>query len=268
MTEQDRPDTSDDDRNPSEEKTAAEAPGPAKPAAEPAAEAPASEKPAAEPAAEEVEKPAESPAAEKATEPAESPAAEPVPGQPAAPATPASATSDAVATEATAVEPAPAPADASPADASPGDASPAAPAPASAKKKRPAVLLGVGAGVLALVALALAAFVWPGFLAGPGAPDEIAAQATTALGSKNSAGLDSVSCRGDDGKVIAQLPQEAFQLVQSAKVAGPPTLLIDTQAQQPIDLVLTVQGQTQNVPANVILGVNDGDWCVLGLSMR
>ncbi len=234
MTEQDRPDTSDDNGDPSEKKTAAEAPAAARPVETPAAEPTAAEKTVAEKPTETVvaDKPVESPVAAK---PAESPVAEKA---------------------------------AEPPSAESPSAAPAPAAPAPAKKKRLAVLLGVGAGVLALVALALTAFVWPGFLAGPGTPDEVGAAATTALGSKNSAGLDSVSCRSDDGKVIAQLPQEAFQLVQSAKVAGPPTLLIDTQAQQPIDLVLTVQGQSQNVPANVILGVNDGDWCVLGLSMR
>lgn len=130
------------------------------------------------------------------------------------------------------------------------------------------MLLGVGAAVLVIVALGLAAFVWPGLLAGPGKPDKVAAAASTALSGKNSAELDKVSCKGPDGKAVGELPQEALQLIGSARATGPVTMVIDTQAQQPIDLVLNSAGQSQNVPVNVVLGVDHGEWCMLGLSTR
>lgn len=130
------------------------------------------------------------------------------------------------------------------------------------------VLLGAGAAVLVVVALALGAFVWPGWLAGPGKADDEATAAISALSSKDAGALDKVACHTPDGKALAQLPPQAMQLIQSATSAGPPTLVIDTQAQQPITLTISAQGQTQNLPANVLLGVDDGQWCMLGLSMR
>jgi hypothetical protein len=129
-------------------------------------------------------------------------------------------------------------------------------------------LAGAGAVLVVVGLVALAAFVWPGFAAGPGAPDDEAAKATTALTGKDAAALDALSCRGPDGKPVNQFPAEAFQLIQSTKTTGPVATEIDTQAKQPIELTIGAQGQTQALPADLMLGVDKGEWCVLGIQLR
>ncbi|NMH99499.1 hypothetical protein [Pseudonocardia acidicola] len=139
-------------------------------------------------------------------------------------------------------------------------------APQKAGKK--GLLLGLGVGAVVVVALVLTAFVWPGFLAGPGKPDGKAAEAVAALASKDPGQLEKVSCHGPDGKATTQMPAQALQLIQAAKQTGPPQLLLDTQAVAPVDLTLSAQGQTQNLQADVVLGVTNGEWCMNGISQR
>ena len=45
-------------------------------------------------------------------------------------------------------------------------------------------------------------------------------------------------------------------------------LELDTQARAPVDLVLSAQGQVQQLPADLVLGVSDGRWCMTGISQR
>lgn len=141
---------------------------------------------------------------------------------------------------------------------------------AKQKGSKKGLLLGIGGGavVVAIVALALAAFVWPGFLAGPGKPDGKASEATAALASKNAGEVEKVSCHGPDGKVTTQIPQQDLQLIQSAKSAGPPHLALDTEALVPVDLTLSAQGKTQTAPVDVVLGVTNNKWCMRGISQR
>jgi hypothetical protein len=147
-----------------------------------------------------------------------------------------------------------------------GGTAPAAPG----EERRKGVLLGVGGAVLGVAALALvlAAFAWPGFLAGPGTPDDTATRAVAALASKDPAEVDKVSCRGPDGNAVSQLPPEALQVIQGATQTGAPQLLLDTQAQAPINLTLSAQGQTQDIAADVLLGVTDDEWCMTGISQQ
>jgi hypothetical protein len=132
------------------------------------------------------------------------------------------------------------------------------------------LLLGLGGAAVGVViaVLVIAAFAWPGFLAGPGKPDDTAARAVAALASKDPGELDKVSCHGPDGKPTPQLPPQALQLIQAAKQTGAPQLLLDTQAQAPVDLTLSAQGQTQDLPAAVVLGVTNGEWCMNGISQQ
>jgi hypothetical protein len=147
-----------------------------------------------------------------------------------------------------------------------GEGAPGAPE----KERRKGVLLGVGGAVLAVAALALvlAAFAWPGFLAGPGTPDDTATRAVAALASKDPAEVDKVSCRGPDGNAVSQIPAEALQVIQGATQTGAPQLLLDTQAQAPVNLTLSAQGQTQDIAAEVMLGVTDDEWCMTGISQQ
>jgi len=132
-----------------------------------------------------------------------------------------------------------------------------------------ALLAGFGVGVLvSVVVLLLAAFVWPGFLAGPGKPDNKAAEVVTALSSKDPAELDKVSCHGPDGKSAGQMAPQVLQLIQATKQTGPPHLSLDTQALAPVEFTLSAQGQTQSVAADVVLAVTNGAWCMDGISQR
>jgi hypothetical protein len=140
---------------------------------------------------------------------------------------------------------------------------------AQRKATKKGLLLGLGGGALVvIVVLALAAFVWPACLIGPGKPDDKAAEAATALASKNPAELEKVSCHGPDGRPIAQLPPQVLQLIQAAKQAGPPHLLLDTQARAPVDLTVGALGQSRDIPIDVVLGVTKGEWCMNGIADR
>ena len=129
------------------------------------------------------------------------------------------------------------------------------------------VALGAVA-VIAVVALAVTALLYPGFLVNPGSPDDRAAQITTALATKDGAAIDAASCRTPDGQPLNPLTPDALTLIQSAVPAGPAQLMLDTQARAPIDLTLSAQGQTQTLPADLVLGVTDGEWCMTGLTQR
>jgi hypothetical protein len=120
-----------------------------------------------------------------------------------------------------------------------------------------------------LIVMALGAYVWPGVLTGPGKPDGKAAEAAAALGSKNAAALDKITCHGPDGKPSSQMiPPQALQLIQGVTQTGPPQLSLDTQALAPVDLTLSAQGQTQKLPAALALAVSNGQWCMNGLAQR
>lgn len=138
------------------------------------------------------------------------------------------------------------------------------------KKRNIAMLVGgiAGAVVLTLALVTLAAFVWPGFLAGPGKPDGKAAAVVSALASKNPAEVDKVTCHMNDGKSVTSIPPQALQMISSAKQAGATQLTLDTEAIAPVDLTLSQQGQTQSVQAEAVLGVTNGSWCLKGLSQR
>jgi hypothetical protein len=127
--------------------------------------------------------------------------------------------------------------------------------------------LAVAAVAVIGVLVLLAAFVWPNF-AGPGKPDDKANQAVAALASKDSAKINEVSCKRSDGKPAAQIPPELLQFVQKVDPAGPPNMTLDTEARQPVNMTLTAQGQTQTLPVEVVLGVNDGSWCMNGIAER
>jgi len=141
---------------------------------------------------------------------------------------------------------------------------------AQRKGSRKSLLAGIGIGALVvlLAGLGVGAFVWPGLHAGPGKPDDKASEVTAALASKNPGELEKVSCHGPDGKSTTQIPPQAVQMIQAAKAAGPTHLALDTEALAPVDITLSAQGQTQNVPADVVLGVTQGQWCMKGISQR
>lgn len=137
------------------------------------------------------------------------------------------------------------------------------------KKSKAGVLLGLvsGAFVLLLALVLVAFFVWPGY-AGPGSPDKEVDKTTAALASKDAGQLEQVSCHGPDGKPTAQIPPQAMQLIQEAKPAGAPQLVVDTEAHAPVDLTLSAQGQTQTLPSVAVMGVSDHQWCLKGLAQR
>jgi hypothetical protein len=129
------------------------------------------------------------------------------------------------------------------------------------------VALGAVAAV-AVVALAVTAFLAPGWVVNPGSPDDTATRATTALATKDAGGLDAVSCRNQQGRSTNPFPPDALPLVQTATPSGPPHLELDTQAVAPVDLVLSAPGRTQTLPADLVLAVTDGHWCMAGVSQR
>lgn len=143
-------------------------------------------------------------------------------------------------------------------------------ADAEPKSGNTGLLLGIGGSAVAvlIVALVLGAFVWPGFLAGPGKPDDKAAASVAALSGKDPAELDKVSCHGPDGKVTTQIPPEALQLITAAKPAGPTHLSIDTEALAPVDLTISSNGQSKTAPVDIVLGVTHGEWCMKRISQR
>jgi hypothetical protein len=149
--------------------------------------------------------------------------------------------------------------------AAPADEAEAAPGP---RPGRRALVTGIVVGALGIVVavLAVTAFAWPGFLAGPGSPDAEADRAITALSTQDGAALDQLTCHGQDGTAISQLPPQLLQAITAVDRTGPTTLLLDTQAQAPVTVSLEAQGQSQDVPAGLLLGVTDGEWCFGGLS--
>jgi hypothetical protein len=138
------------------------------------------------------------------------------------------------------------------------------------KELRKGFAFGAVGGVLigAIVALLLGALVWPGYLLGPGSPDDTANQVTAALAAKDGPTLDRLSCKGADGRSVTQLSGQVLQYVTKVAPAGPTTTLIDTEARTPIDVTLSVQGQTQTLPSELVLGESKGDWCLKGLAQR
>jgi hypothetical protein len=124
------------------------------------------------------------------------------------------------------------------------------------------------ATAVAVVLLLVTALLWPGYLLNPGSPDGTAAEATSALATKNAGQLDAVTCRDRQGAPLNPLPPQALALIQSVRATGPVVLELDTQARVPVDLTLSAQGQTQTLPADIVLGVTDGHWCMTGISER
>ena len=100
------------------------------------------------------------------------------------------------------------------------------------KELRKGFAFGAAGGILigAIVALLLGALVWPGYLLGPGSPDDTANQVTTALSTKDGPTLDRLSCKGPDGQPVSQLSGQVLQYIQKVTPAGPTTTLIDTEA--------------------------------------
>ncbi|MEJ2866959.1 hypothetical protein WCD74_04225 [Actinomycetospora sp. OC33-EN08] len=138
------------------------------------------------------------------------------------------------------------------------------------KELRKGLAFGAAGGLVlgAIVALLLGAFVYPGYLGGPGSPEDTANQAVTALTAKDAPTLDQLSCRGPDGAPVSALSPQVLQLVASVRPTGPTTTVIDTEARTPVDLTLTFQGQSQTLPSEVVLGQTGGSWCVKGLAQR
>ena len=138
------------------------------------------------------------------------------------------------------------------------------------RELRKGLFFGLAGGLLvgAIVALLLGAFVYPGYLSGPGNPDDTANEIVTALAAKDAPALDQLSCRGPDGAAVSQLSPQVLQLIGGVKATGPTTAFIDTEARTPVDLTLTAQGQTQTLPSEIVIGQVQGDWCLKGLAQR
>ena len=134
---------------------------------------------------------------------------------------------------------------------------------------RKGLLIGLGGGLLVglVVSMVLGALIWPGYLLGPGSPNDVAAKATSALSTKDVNALNAVTCQGPDGPT-SQIPPRALQLITQATQPGPPRQTLDTEARAPLDLVISQQGQTQQLPSDMVLGVNNGSWCLAGLAQR
>jgi hypothetical protein len=138
------------------------------------------------------------------------------------------------------------------------------------KELRKGFAFGTVGGLLigAIVALLLGALVWPGYLLGPGNPDDTANQVTAALSAKDGPTLDRLSCKGANGQSVTQLSGQVLQYITKVAPAGPTTKVIDTEARTPVDVTLSVQGQTQTLPSELVLGESKGDWCLKGLAQR
>ncbi len=138
------------------------------------------------------------------------------------------------------------------------------------REMRKGFAFGAAGGIVigAIVALLLGALVWPGYLLGPGDPQDTANQVTQALSAKDAGALDALSCKGPNGQPVTQLSPQVLQYITKVAPAGPTTTLIDTEARTPIDLTLSVQGQTQTLPSELVLGETKGDWCLKGLAQR
>ncbi|GAA4747273.1 hypothetical protein [Actinomycetospora chibensis] len=131
------------------------------------------------------------------------------------------------------------------------------------------LVIALGAvAALAVVALAVTALLYPGFLVKPGSPDARATEMTTALANKDAAALESLSCHDQQGLSSNPFPPDVMSIVQSATPSGPAELKLDTQARAPVDIVVSAGGQTQTLPADLVLAVTDGNWCMTGVSQR
>ena len=127
--------------------------------------------------------------------------------------------------------------------------------------------LGVAVVAVIGVLFLLGAYVWPAIL-GPGSPEDTGNQAVSALSAKDPGQLGAISCVRLDGTPAASFPPELLALVGKAAPAGPSKQTLDTEARVPVDLTLTQGGQSQTLPADLLLGVNHGDWCLNGISQR
>lgn len=135
---------------------------------------------------------------------------------------------------------------------------------------RKGLAFGTAGGLVlgAIVALLLGAFVYPGYLGGPGSPDDTANQVVTALAAKDAGALTQLSCKGSDGAPVSELSPQVLQLIGAVRPSGPTTTYIETEARTPIDLTLSAQGQTQTLPSELVLGQAQGSWCLKGLAQR
>jgi hypothetical protein len=135
---------------------------------------------------------------------------------------------------------------------------------------RKGLAFGTAGGLVlgAIVALLLGAFVYPGYLGGPGSPDDTANQVVSALAAKDAGALTQLSCKGPDGAPVSQLSPQVLQLIGGVRPTGPTTTYIETEARTPIDLTLSAQGQTQTLPSELVLGQAQGSWCLKGLAQR
>ncbi|MFC5060933.1 hypothetical protein [Actinomycetospora atypica] len=138
------------------------------------------------------------------------------------------------------------------------------------RELRKGLFFGLAGGLVlgAIVALLLGAFVYPGYLGGPGSPDDTANEIVSALAAKDAPALDGLSCRGPDGAAVSSLSPQVLQLISAVKPSGPTTAFIDTEARTPVDLTLSFQGQTQTLPSEIVIGQVQGDWCLKGLAQR
>ena len=140
---------------------------------------------------------------------------------------------------------------------------------AEGAQRRPWLVIALAVvAAVAVVLLLVTALLWPGYLIKPGSPNGAAAEATSALTTKNAGQLAAVTCRDRQGAPLNPLPLQALALIQSVRATGPTVLELDTQARAPIDLTLSAQGQTQTLPADIVLGVTAGHWCMTGISER
>ncbi|NMO91599.1 hypothetical protein [Actinomycetospora sp. TBRC 11914] len=152
----------------------------------------------------------------------------------------------------------------------------AAPTPAEGtatappRRSRKQTLLGLVGGFLVgfLVVGLLGAFVWPGHAFGPGSPDALGAEATTALTARDTGTLDAISCLGPDGKPVQPIDPQIFSVISAVKPAGAAHLLIDSESRVPVDLTITYQGQPHPLPVDLVLGEDHRTWCLKGLTPR
>ena len=135
---------------------------------------------------------------------------------------------------------------------------------------RKGLLVGIGVGVVGglVVSLVLGAFVWPGWFVGAGSPDDVATRSIAAFSARDVGALNAVTCTGTDGRLTSQISADALQEVAGATADGPATTTVDTEARAPMTLTLSAQGQTQALPSELVIGQNDGEWCLVGLAQR
>ena len=138
------------------------------------------------------------------------------------------------------------------------------------RELRKGLFFGLAGGLVvgAIVALLLGAFVYPGYLSGPGSPNDTSDEIVAALVAKDAPALDRLSCRAPDGSPVSQLSPQVLQLISAVRSSGPTTAFIDTEARTPVDLTLTAQGQTQTLPSEIVIGQANGDWCLKGLAQQ